>query len=133
MRLDIPCNHQFFYLLIVVGSLLFAGTAIADTAVEEPFQPTWRLLNYEEKQQFISGYLKGSDDASDVLDIAIGFIKDNPQEALPSLKKLRELYDLSEVKPDSLVRELETFFADSDNSRASLAKAIATARNRLLQ
>jgi len=81
--------------------------------------------------QFVAGYVQGWKDASKVTDIAIGFVRDNPNEAVSGLEKLKSLYDLSDVSPSLITTQLDGFFARTENQSASLSLAISTARSGL--
>ncbi|MBN8548722.1 MAG: hypothetical protein J0M12_05365 [Deltaproteobacteria bacterium] len=95
------------------------------------FLPTWKLLNPQEKQQFMAGYLYGWRDAAKVTDIAISYIKENPQKAVEGLESVRALYDVSRFNSSAIAHEVDTFFQDSDNHDASLTAAISFAKARL--
>ena len=95
------------------------------------FLPTWKLLNPQEKQQFMAGYLYGWRDAAKVTDIAIGYVKENPQKAVEGLESIRSLYDVSGFNSSSVAHEVDAFFQDSDNRDASLTAAISYAKSRL--
>ena len=95
------------------------------------FLPTWKLLNPQEKQQFMAGYLYGWRDAAKVTDIAITYVKENPQKAVEGLESIRALYDVSRFSSSSIAHEVDSFFQDSDNRDASLTAAISYAKARL--
>ena len=119
----------FSVIMVGCGLLLGAPTrAIAQS--QEPFLPTWKLLSGQQKQDFIAGYLHGWRDASRVLDISIEYVRANPTSAVASLEQLRELYDLSHLRPDAVTREVDRFYNDPANREASLGLAISNARNR---
>lgn len=95
------------------------------------FLPTWKLLNPQEKQQFMAGYLYGWRDAAKVTDIAISYVKEHPQKAVEGLESIRSLYDVSGFNSSSVAHEVDGFFQDSDNRDASLTAAISYAKSRL--
>jgi len=98
---------------------------------DAPFLPTWRLLSADQKQQFIAGYLYGWGDAAKVVDIVIGYVRANPDEAIRGLEKLRDVYGLADLKAASIVREIDQFYADPANGGAGLPLAINAARGKL--
>ena len=111
--------------IVLTSVLLLARTSTADS---DSFLPTWKLLNHQEKQHFVSGYIYGWKDAYNVTDIAIQYIKENPKTAVESLEKLKMLYNMEHVKPDQLVGALDNFYSDPDNSAATLSMAVSAAR-----
>ena len=92
------------------------------------FGPTWKLLNPQEKQQFIAGYIMAWRDASQVTGIVLGYVRDNPQEAVRGLEKIRSLYDSAELNPKEVVQEIDAFFLKPENTTASLAQAMGEVR-----
>ena len=107
---------------------LFAESKVAS---EASFQPTWKLLRNEGKQQFIAGYLFAWRDAKRVTDVAIEYVQTNPSNAVSGLERIRGLYDMEGLTAESVVRELDTFFATSDGKDATLSQAIVAVRGRL--
>lgn len=116
-------------LLVVIFSFSLRS-AIADST-QEGFLPTWKLLNQQEKQQFIAGYLHGWQDAAKVTDIAISYVRDNPGKAVEGLQSIRSVYDVGELRPADITDQIDRFFKDSANTTASLSKAISFARSQL--
>jgi hypothetical protein len=119
-------------LLVLVSvallQLSLSSTPLFAESESEAFLPTWRLLG-EEKQVFISGYMAGLRDAGKIIDIAIQYVKNNPEEAVTSLERIKQLYAVGEeVKPAQLAHAIDTFYSDPDNSKASLSKAVMSAR-----
>lgn len=100
---------------------------------ETAFLPTWKLMKFEEKQHFISGYIQGWIDAARVTDIAIAYVRENPTRAVEGLQSVQRLYDLSAIKPQPLVEEIDAFFAKPVNSNASLSAAVTAARSSVTQ
>jgi hypothetical protein len=128
-------TRRFPLAAFVAGSLLLitphhAGRAHAETS-RGSFLPTWKLLSTEQKQQFIAGYIQGWRDAARVTDIAIGYVRTNPEKALDGLEGVKQLYDLSGVKPTQLAQEVDAFYADPENGGAPLSLAITSAKRRL--
>ncbi|MEZ4753108.1 MAG: hypothetical protein R3A13_02220 [Bdellovibrionota bacterium] len=118
-------------LLSIIFSLIFTSlTSISAFAENTAFLPTWKMLNDEEKQHFISGYLYAWQDASSVTDIAIGFIKDNPKQAVKSLESIKGLYNVAGIRPMSLASEIDEFYKQPENKDASLSKAVSYAKSR---
>jgi len=117
--------------LIVVCFLLMPLTVQAANNTEISFLPTWKLLNAQEKQQFIAGYIRGWKDAARVTDITKEFIRANPQKALQSLESIQTLYNLSDVTPVILVSLVDAFYSDPVNRDASLSMAVSHARSRI--
>lgn len=94
------------------------------------FLPIWKLLTYDQKVQFVSGYIQGWKDAARVTDVAISFVRENPNNAVDGLEKLKGLYDLSDLKPNMVVDHIDSFYSDPDNSEAALSLAISASRAR---
>ncbi|MCB0333248.1 MAG: hypothetical protein KDD55_07090 [Bdellovibrionales bacterium] len=111
--------------LLFLVTLCFPQTLFADST---PFLPTWRLLTKEQKQQFISGYVQGWRDAGKVTDVALDHIRKNPEQAVKALESIQNIYELSHLGPDLLAREVDDFYAEPDNSQASLSVAISSSR-----
>ena len=95
------------------------------------FSPTWRLMQNQEKQQFIAGYIQGWRDAAKMTDIAISYVRSNPERAVEGLEGIRSLYNLGSVKPSQLVQEIDAFYADPENNTSPLSAAITSAKTRL--
>lgn len=117
--------------LLATIAFLWQFSAIAAPPSESPFLPTWRLLNPEQKQQFIAGYLFGWNDAARITGIVAGYVKDNPGEAQRGLEKLQSLYDVNELKPSAIAREVDEFYRDPANGNAGLSLAVSQAKSRL--
>ncbi|MBX7138337.1 MAG: hypothetical protein K1X83_10160 [Oligoflexia bacterium] len=117
----------------ILALALAASVAAADsrTDTEPSFLPTWKLLNTQEKQQFIAGYLKGWQDAEKVTSIAIEYVRDNPDKAVDGLEKIKSVYNLSGLNPDLLIRSLDAFYSEPENNSASLSKAVSAVKNAL--
>ena len=123
----------------VTGSILLITTLVCIPSIgvsegieDSSFLPVWQLLNREQKQQFLAGYLQGMKDAAKMTDVLGGFVKDNPASATESLQRLKGIYlNLSQVTPDSLASEIDIFFADPKNREAPLSRAVTGARNKL--
>lgn len=118
---------------LTLGLTLTVGCPQSAGAEDEKaaFLPTWKLLNPQEKQQFMAGYLYGWRDAAKVTDIAISYVKENPQKAVEGLESIRALYDVSRFNSSAIAHEVDGFFQDSDNRDASLTAAISFAKSRL--
>jgi hypothetical protein len=108
------------------------GTCESKLAPEASFLPTWKLLNNEAKQQFVAGYLFGWRDAGRVTDAAIEYAREHPHDAVNGLEKIRVMYDTAGLTSESVVRELDSFFA-SEGQNATLSQAITAVRRRLGQ
>ena len=98
---------------------------------EASFLPSWKLMNSQEKQHFIAGYVQGWRDAQQVTDITISYVKKNPDQAVLGLEKMKSLYDLSGAKPELLAKAVDVFYMDPQNGHASLSSAVTAARNAL--
>ncbi len=94
-----------------------------------PIYPVWKLLSFEQKANYLAGYVQGWKDASRVTDIAIEYVKQNPEEAVRGLEQLKGLYDLSDVSPSLMVSKIDSFLGEPSNRSAPLSLAISTARN----
>ena len=113
---------------VAVAPLSLKAESEPEAAGPAPFYPVWRLLSQEQKSQYLAGYVQGWKDASKVTDIAIQYVKENPQEAVSGLQKLKVLYDLSDVSPSLLVSQIDRFFIDPKHQSASLSLAISSVR-----
>lgn len=121
------------YLFRLVSLAFSFGVSIniSNLEAENPFYPTWKLLSNEEKQHFIAGYLQGWSDARRVTDIAINYIKENPQKAVEGLEGIKKIYDLTALGPEAVVREVDSFYNEHSNQNASLSAAITAAKSTL--
>lgn len=118
----------------LIASILFLQicliqSSVADSEAAVSFAPTWKLLNSEQKQQFIAGYFHGWRDAERVIQIAKEYIKENPEQAVNGLQKIGDLYNLSGIKPELLVESLDIFFSNPDNKNASLSQAVSASKH----
>ncbi len=95
----------------------------------ESFAPSWSLLNSEQKQYFISGYLKGLADSSKITDVAIEFVQQNPRQAVQGLNELKKLYDLSSRSAIEVAPKVDAFYADPKNKDKPLSLAISAVRS----
>jgi hypothetical protein len=121
-----------FLLLGLMGHGGIRDAAAEDgTSAEHAFLPTWKLLKSEAKQHFVAGYLYGWRDAEKVTDIAIDYVKENPQGAVEGLERVRGIYDMQGLTADSMVRELDAYFSESGSKDATLSQAITAVRGRL--
>ena len=115
------------YLLLI----LFHTPPLLAEDGPNPFYPNWKLLKQEEKTQFIAGYLRAWEDAQKTLSIVGEFVEENPDSAASSVKKIKRIYDFSSLKADTVVREVDAFYGDSDNQKEPLSRAVTAARARL--
>ena len=121
--------RTFILGIVVLAST--ATTALAEAPKDPPFQPIWQLLNAEEKQQFIAGYLYGMRDAATMTNVLHDFLKANPNSTLDSLDQLQTLYGgLSEGKPDTMATSIDAFYKNPANREAPLSRAITAARGK---
>ena len=88
-------------------------------------------MSNAEKQHFISGYKYAGNDISEILDIAIAYVKENPENAVQGMESLKKLYDYEMISPDSLVRGIDSFYKEGDNRSSSLSRAVSAAKNHL--
>lgn len=95
---------------------------------DEPFLPTWKLMNQDAKRQFVAGYLFGLKDAENVLDIAIQYIQENPNKAIEGLKKIKSVYQHEDAKPDKIAKAMDEYFSDTANAKSTLATAFQFAK-----
>jgi len=117
-------------ILVPIGiaiSLISPGLAHSE-GKDDGFMPTWKLFKSEEKRQFIAGYLYGWSDASRMTDVAIEYVRDNPTKALDGLERIKSVYDMSGMQADTIVSQLNGFFADPTNKDATLSQAITAVR-----
>lgn len=122
-------NSRIWASILVCVTLLACTGAPLRADSETPFLPTWKHLNSEQKRQFIAGYVFGWNDARKVTDIAIEYIRSNPKKAVESLESIKSLYDLGEIDPATAALQLDNFFAEPENSGASLSVAISALKN----
>ena len=119
----------------IVGlSVAFSSQLVVaegSTQTEASFLPTWKLLNSEAKQQFVAGYLFGWRDAARVTDLAIEYVKENPNNAVSGLERVRQIYDMEGLTAESMVRELDRFFSESEGRDATLSQAMTAAKLRM--
>jgi hypothetical protein len=129
-----PRKTLLYGLFVCVPLLVGTISAAADdtpTAATNAFYPTWKLLNQAEKQHFVSGYKFASEDMHRVLEIVAKFIKENPDQAVEGINSLKRVFNYASVNPDRLAIELDAYFANSENQKASLSKAISAAKQRM--
>ncbi len=107
------------------------ASAESKTSVEASFAPTWRLLKGDSKQQFIAGYLFAWRDAARVTDAAIEYAKEHPGNAVSGLERVRGIYDMEGLTAESMARELDKFFTESEGRDATLSQAMTAVRRRL--
>jgi hypothetical protein len=119
------------FCVLILTSVINPAILRAESTDAIPFYPTWKLLNASDKAQFMAGYLHGWADARNVTNIAIDFIKDNPGKAVNSLEDIRKLYDVSSLKPEALVEEVDSFYNKPGNKAASLSVAVTAAKQHL--
>lgn len=114
--------------LLIIGSTAWAQpTETSDRPAS--FYPIWQMLSRTEKLQFIAGYVQGWRDAASVTDVAITYVREQPQNALEVLEKIRRLYE-SDTTPDTLVPRIDAFYRNPENQSAPLSRAISAARAR---
>ncbi len=118
-------------LVLTICAIMASNAAYAEELALPPFLPTWKLLRSDAKNQFIAGYLFGWRDAANVTDVAIDYVKQNPQNAVDGLERIRGIYDMNGVTSESIVRELDLYFSEADGREATLSQAITTVRMRL--
>lgn len=97
--------------------------------VGAPFGSTWKLLNQQEKRQFVSGYLAGLKDAERITGIALSFIKENPQQAVKGLERVQGLFGVGSLPADTVAAALDRYFSEPANASASLTLAMSAARS----
>lgn len=129
MRVTPLCTK--IVLIVFASVTLLNIPAVLAQDDTSPFLATWKLLNPQEKQQFMAGYLYGWRDAAKVTDIAITYVKENPTKAVEGLESIRSLYDVSRMSSSAIAQHVDEFFQDSDNRDASLAAAVSYAKSRL--
>ncbi len=111
----------------IVATPVGSSVAYADSA---SFEPIWRLLTREQKQQFVAGYLNGMRDAAQMTDLLQVIVKQNPDAAAGSLDRLAQIYmDVGRSTPEAIVDGIESFYSNPSNSGAQLSAAITAAQN----
>jgi len=135
--LGLQCRAKNILLTVFLSLTLLAAIPNRELCALDddgsPFLPTWKLLTDEAKRQFVAGYLHGWSDAAKVTDIAIDYVRGNPDEALDGLKRLKQLYNISGVQAELLSEGITQFYADPENAGAPLSKAVTAARNRVIR
>ncbi len=119
---------------VLLAWIIIISVPVAQSAAEDgpaPFLPSWKLMSEAQRSQFIAGYLQGRRDASQVTDIAIEYIRERPAEAVSGLQKLKGLYDVSNLDPLAVSREVDLFYRDPTNSGAGLSLALSFAKQRI--
>ena len=114
------------------GSPSLRSSTAADLdsqTASQSFMPIWKLLNQQEKQQFVAGYLQGWRDAALVTDVAIRYVGDNPGEAVAGLERIRSLYDSSTLKPALVAKHIDEFYQHPENHSAAFSAAISAAKH----
>lgn len=130
--MKLKLRYSVVFCVTILGASLLLSTQHSRAEDDKTaFLPTWKLLNPQEKQQFMAGYLYGWRDASKVTDIALNYVRENPDKAVEGLESIRALYDVSKLNSGGVVREIDGFFQDSDNHDATLMAAISYAKARL--
>ncbi|MCB0338874.1 MAG: hypothetical protein KDD53_04680 [Bdellovibrionales bacterium] len=119
--------------LVILTLILPFAPAMAVPEGSQGFAATWSLLKADQKRQFIAGYIFGWREAAVITDVVADYIRKNPDSAVHSLEKIKSMYDLGDVNPFILSNELDAFFSDPDNSNATLAMAVNSARQRVIQ
>jgi len=128
-----PSTGAIRPLLLTTGltlALLLSPIVHSVSASETSFMPTWRLLSQEQKQTFVAGYLHGWRDARRVAEIVGEHLERNPDQVHKSMQAMQGIYDLSELRPEQIVREIDQFYQEPENARAPLSKAISSSRRR---
>lgn len=125
-------QHQLRFGLILALSVVLsqASPLVAEESVR--FYPIWKNMNIKQKQQFISGYIYGSDDAKRIIDIAIKFIRDNPEQAVSGLERIKEVYDLTGMDNRKLAAQIDEYYSDPEHAGEALSMAVSSARNQSL-
>jgi hypothetical protein len=131
MKQEIFFMRQIVLTVVLCSLVLAPALASADAHPDTSFLPSWKLMNSQEKQHFIAGYVQGWRDAGKVTDITISYVRDNPGEALSGMEKMKSLYDLAGYKPELLVKAIDVFYLEPSNNRASLSSAVNAAKNAL--
>lgn len=125
-------QKMFKTLLFSIILLSFTATSNALSEESASFYTTWKLLNSEQKQQFIAGYLFGWKDAAKIAEIVTDYVKTEPDKAIQSLEKLENVYKKShKLNPVMVSNEIDRFYSDSDNIEASLSQAVSSVRSNL--
>jgi|GEM_PF-1586033 len=114
-------------MVLLTANLILPYSVMANEQ-ESSFMPTWSLLTQEQKQTFIAGYLHGWRDARRVAQIVGEHLAENPEEVHKSMEIMQGIYDLSNLRPETIANHIDQFYKDSENSRAPLSKAISSAR-----
>ena len=126
------------FILLFAFSVLALANPVSTMAQDTPeetiqnsssFFPVWRLLSSDEKRQFVAGYLKGWQDAATVTDIVITYIREHPENTIDGLQRIRQIYDLNNLKPDIAATAIDEFYANPENQNAALSVAVTAARN----
>lgn len=115
------------YITLPLGlNLIPLSPTFADS--NSSFYPTWKLLKPSERKLFLSGYLHGWRDSKRVTEIVKAHIEANPDQAVASLEKIRNLYGTADLPVEALVERLTRFYSDPENHDAPLSVAVSSAR-----
>lgn len=117
----IPLLALFFSIFIATHNSYAQSN---DTA----FAPTWKMLSPAAKQQFVSGYLFALRDAERITDIAVDFVRKNPDVAIESLERIKQLYKVKGSNPAEIAAKIDSFYSQPENASASLSLAINSNR-----
>lgn len=122
---------------LILGAFICLGalSPIAASGEGASFEPVWRMLTREQKQQFVAGYLHGMRDASQMTELLRDLVKDAPSAAgnagsvEGSLDRLSQIYDeMGRASPETLTDGIDGFYANPSNHGAQLSAAITAAQ-----
>ncbi len=126
------CTHfrhlkRYLFPLVVTLSCFLAINAV----YADPFYPTWKHLDSNGKQLYMSGYLHGLRDAEEVVAIAKDYVKKNPTLALQTLDKVQRLCSISDISSGLLVPEIDSYYSNIENQQATLSLAVSSAERKV--
>jgi len=120
-------------IFIAIGAglaVIFVTFSIAK-ADTEPFYPSWKHLESQSKQLYMSGYLHGLRDAEEVVTIAREYVKNNPALAIQTLEKVQRLCSVADMSPGALVPEIDSYYSDISNQQATFSLAVSAAQQKV--
>ncbi len=121
MKKNISCILLTLLILPVMAPVTQADTP-------KSFYPTWKLMKPAEKKRFLAGYIHGWQDAKRVTDILVDHVESQPDDAVKSLEKVRDIYGIADIPVDELLRRVTTFYSEIENHDAPLSVAMSSGR-----
>jgi len=121
------------YILTSLCFALLAPPAQIANAQEQQFYTSWKLMNNQEKQQFIAGYMMAYANARKIAELTAQYSEHEPAKALESLRKLPNFFTIPNISPGILTQEVDTFYSDPENWSANFSKAVSASVGKVKQ